>query len=269
MPLVVDGLQNQSKTKDLLQLLSTFGVGQELSKVKKSKAMRAGKGKYRNSRYVLAKGPLVIYNDDDIKSGEGENQGLFSAARNISGVDVCNVNRLNILQLAPGGHLGRFLIFTRSAFKQLDSVFGGFAKESAQKAGYNLNRSVMTCADLSTIINSDAVQAQLKDIKFNVRIHDKTKKNPLTNAAAMHKVNPFAKKRAELVKAAEAKRHAARAAALKAKKKDKKKPARNKAYQALQKGLADSFADAEKLIADEEAAGNYRPGDTSEEEDED
>ena len=126
----------------------------------------------------------------------------------------------------------------------------------------------MTCSDLSTIINSDAVQAVLKEVKFNVRIHDKTKKNPLTNAAAMHKVNPFAKKRAEIVKAAEAKRQAARAAALKAKKKDKKKPARNKAYQALQKGLEDSFKDAEDKIAEEEAAGNYRPGDTDSDADE-
>ena len=33
----------------------------------------------------------------------------------------------------------------------------------------------------------------------------------------MHKLNPFAKKKAELLKAAEAKRHAAKAAALKAK----------------------------------------------------
>jgi hypothetical protein len=27
-------------------------------------------------------------------------------------------------QLAPGGHLGRFIIFTKSAFDKLDSVFG-------------------------------------------------------------------------------------------------------------------------------------------------
>jgi len=248
----------------MLELLAKFGVGAELDKVKKSKAMRAGKGKYRNSRYVRAKGPLVIYNDDDT-----DNEGLTLAARNINGVDVCNVNRLNILQLAPGGHLGRFLIFTQSAFKQLDSVFGDFTKESAQKSGYKLNRTVMTCADLSTIINSDAVQAQLKGVKSNVRIHDKTKKNPLKNAAAMNKLNPFAKKRAELVKAAEAKRAAGRAAALKAKKKDKKKPGRNKAYQALQKGLEDSFKDAEAVIAAEEEAGNYRPGNSDDDEDED
>merc|ERR1719171_1487988 len=123
----------------------------------------------------------------------------------------------------------------------------------------------MTCADLSTIINSDAVQAVLNAEKTNVRIHDKTKKNPLTNAAAMHKINPFAKKRSEIVKAAEAKRHAARAATLKAKKDAKGKKARqarNKKYQELQDGLVASFKDAENIIAEEQKAGNYVPGDT-------
>ena len=29
-----------------------------------------------------------------------------------------------LLQLAPGGHLGRFIIWTKSAFEQLDTIFG-------------------------------------------------------------------------------------------------------------------------------------------------
>ena len=257
LPLVLDGVK-ADKTKDLLATLNKFGAGPELMKVDKSKSMRNGQGKYRYSRYVRSKGPLVIYNDDDCEN-------LVKAARNIMGIDVCNVNRLNILQLAPGGHLGRFLIFTSSAFKQLDNVFGDFTKASTQKSGYTLNRSIMTCADLSTIINSDGVQAVLRAEKTSVRIHDKSKKNPLTNAAAMHKLNPFAKKKVELLKAADAKRHAARKATLKAKKTNKRKIVRNKASQALQQGLTDSFAAADKMLADEEAAGNYRPGDTSSE----
>ena len=28
------------------------------------------------------------------------------------------------MQLAPGGHVGRFIIWTKSAFAKLDSVFG-------------------------------------------------------------------------------------------------------------------------------------------------
>ena len=29
-----------------------------------------------------------------------------------------------VLQLAPGGHVGRFIVWTKSAFEKLDSIFG-------------------------------------------------------------------------------------------------------------------------------------------------
>jgi large subunit ribosomal protein L4e len=103
----------------------------------------------RNTRYSLRKGPLVIYGD--------ENNLIKRTARNLPGVDTCSVHRLNLLQLAPGGHLGRFLIFTKDAFKALNTIFGNYRKKGVEKGGYVLNRSVMTVADLSRLINSDQV----------------------------------------------------------------------------------------------------------------
>ena len=186
-PLVVDGLNDSDKTSELLTVLGKLGASDDLTKVKSSKKIRTGVGKYRNSRYVMRKGPLLVYADES---------NLAQAARNIPGVDVCNVHRLNVLQLAPGGHLGRFVIYTKSAFSALDAVFGDFVKASAEKKGYTLNRPVMECADLARIINSDQVQTVLRDLKAkHARVHDKTKKNPLTNKAMMHKLNPFAKKK--------------------------------------------------------------------------
>ena len=185
LPLVVDsGIGSEGTTSKLIATLNKFGVKDELIKVDKSKKIRSGKGKYRHSRYVMRKGPLIVYSDDskDVKQ----------AARNIPGVDVCNVHRLNILQLAPGGHLGRFVIFTQDAFNQLDSVFGTHDKQSTEKSGYTLARPQMTCADLSRIINSDQVQAKLRDIRHSVRVHDKTRKNPLKNKALMNRLNPYA-----------------------------------------------------------------------------
>jgi hypothetical protein len=44
--------------------------------------------------------------------------------RNLPGVEVSSVDSLNLLQLAPGGHLGRFVIFTQSAFDRLDKIYG-------------------------------------------------------------------------------------------------------------------------------------------------
>lgn len=40
-------------------------------------------------------------------------------------MEVCSVDRLNLLQLAPGGHLGRFCVWTKSAVEKLDAIFGG------------------------------------------------------------------------------------------------------------------------------------------------
>jgi len=209
----------------------------------------------------MKKGPLVIYGD--------ESTNVRRAARNLPGVDVCHVGRLNIIQLAPGGHLGRLVVFTQCAFKKLNSLFGTHFKNSVEKTGYSLNRSVMTCADLSRIINSDQVQSKLREVRTSVRVHDKTKKNPLTNRAMMQKLNPFAAEQRQILDKIEAERHAARAAALKAKRSKAGKATKAKrsaGYQALQKDLQEGYQNAEDLIAEEERAGNYQPGDTSEEE---
>jgi len=259
-PLVVENL-NAPNTKSLLSTLTAFGAGPDLAKVRKSRHIRSGAGKYRNSRYVVGKGPLIIYGD--------QSEGVKRQAKNLPGVDTCHVNRLNILQLAPGGHLGRFLVFTKDAFKALNSIFGTYRYASLEKSGYKLNRNVMSCADLARIINSDQVQSKLREMRTSVKIHDKTKKNPLTNKAMMTKLNPFAKKKAEILAKAEKERQTAKAKALKAKKTKAEKAAKTKRtakYNELQGELQAAFKKADDIIAEEEKAGNYVPGDTSEEE---
>merc|ERR1711990_1435642 len=260
LPLVLQS--KDTNTKSLLSTLTKLGAGADLAKVRKSKQIRQGTGKYRNSRYVMRKGPLVIYGDESVN--------IKQAARNLPGVDTCHVTRLNILQLAPGGHLGRFVVYTKDAFKSLSTVFGGYNEKSTQKSGFTLNRTVMACADIARIINSDQVQSKLRDVRQNIRVHDKTKKNPLKNKAMMNKLNPFAKKKAELIAKQEKERAAKRAATLKAKRSKagrKSKAGRTQTWKGLQDGLKKSFKDAEDVIAEEERQGNYVPGE-SEEEDE-
>lgn len=75
----------------------------------------------RNRRYIFRKGPLIVY---------GTKGSLVEAFRNITGIDICNVERLSLLKLAPGGHLGRFVIWTKSAFEKLESIYGSFEKLS-------------------------------------------------------------------------------------------------------------------------------------------
>ena len=76
--------------------------------------MRTGVGKIRNRRHTMRKGPLVIYKEDN---------GICKAFRNLPGVTMMNVSRLNLLHLAPGGHLGRFCIWTETAFAALNDIY--------------------------------------------------------------------------------------------------------------------------------------------------
>ncbi|KAK4800351.1 hypothetical protein SAY86_020838 [Trapa natans] len=185
MPLVVgDFAESIEKTPAAIKVLKQIGAYADAEKAKDSIGIRPGKGKMRNRRYINRKGPLIVYGAD------GAN--IEKAFRNIPGVEVANVEWLNLLKLAPGGHLGRFVIWTRSAFEKLDSIFGSFEKPSEKKKGYVLPRSKMVNADLARIINSDEVQSVVRPIETEVK-RATLKKNPLKNLNTMLRLNPYAK----------------------------------------------------------------------------
>ncbi|KAG7567595.1 60S ribosomal protein L4 C-terminal domain, partial [Arabidopsis thaliana x Arabidopsis arenosa] len=137
----------------------------------------------RNRPYVSRKGPLIVYGNEGAK--------LVKAFRNIPGIDLCHVERLSLLKLAPGGHLGRFVVWTKSAFAKLESVYGSFEMSSEMKKGYVLPRAKMVNADLARIINSDEVQSVVRPIEMDVK-RAVLKKNPLKNLNVMLKLNPYA-----------------------------------------------------------------------------
>ena len=186
IPLVVDNL-NVDKTSTLIETLEKLGLKEELDKVKVTKKVRAGQGKYRNRRYRLRKGPLVVYGSND--------EHLTQTARNIPGVELCHIDRLNLLQLSPGGHLGRLIVWTRSAFTRLNHIFGTVTEPGVGKKGYVLERPLLTNANLARIINSDEVQSVVRPKQQNKQLHDRQKKNPLKNRRKMDYLNPFDKQR--------------------------------------------------------------------------
>ena len=53
-----------------------------------------------------------------------------------AGITLISVDRLNLLKVAPGGHVGRFCIWTQSAFSRLDNIYGTWRKGSQEKTGY-------------------------------------------------------------------------------------------------------------------------------------
>lgn len=183
IPLVLnDKLQDLKKTKEAVAVLRKVGAWSDILKVYASKHTRAGKGKMRNRRTVMKRGPVIIYDKDN---------GIKKAFRNIPGVSLLCVERLNLLRMAPGGHVGRFVIWTESAFKKLDSLYGTWSKKSQQKVDFNLPQPIMTNSDLGRLLKAFEIQSVLRaPIKRQVR--SKVKKNPLKNIAIMSKLNPYA-----------------------------------------------------------------------------
>ncbi|OQS05018.1 hypothetical protein THRCLA_02800, partial [Thraustotheca clavata] len=191
IPLVLDdSVEATQKTAAAIKILAKIGAEVDVEKVKDSKKVRTGRGKSRNRRYSLKKGPLVVY---------AHANGIEKAFRNIPGVELAPVERLNLLSLAPGGHVGRFIVWTKSAFEQLDTIYGTYSKKSAVKSDYTLPRHVMSNANLGRLINSDEIQSVVRAgiYKNTRRAH---KKNPLKNLGAMVKLNPYTlvARRAEL-----------------------------------------------------------------------
>jgi len=195
VPLVVaDSVQGLTKTKEAVAFLRRSKAWQDVARVYASRRMRAGKGKLRNRRHVQKLGPLVVYDQD---------LGVTRAFRNIPGVDTIQVDNLNLLKLAPGGHVGRFCIWTESAFKKLDGLYGTWKKASTSKAGWNLPQPKMASTDLSSLLKSEAIRAVLRAPNRKVR-RAVVKTNPLKNIRTMLQLNPYAavqKKNAELIAA--------------------------------------------------------------------
>ena len=182
MPLVLaDSLNSVATTKNARAILEACGAYDDVQKSADSRKVRAGAGKMRNRRYVQRRGPLVIY---DVT------EGLDKAFRNLPGVQLALVDNLNLLDLAPGGHMGRFCVWTKGAFEKLDSIFGTYDETATFKSGFNLPRAMMSNADLARIINSDEIQSIVKPAVGVSAVIPK-KRNPLTHSDVKAALNPY------------------------------------------------------------------------------
>ncbi|XP_014487932.1 PREDICTED: 60S ribosomal protein L4-like [Dinoponera quadriceps] len=182
-PLVVsDKIETYNKTKQAVIFLRRIKAWNDIQKVYKSQRFRAGKGKMRNRRRIQRRGPLIVY---------GKDEGICKAFRNIPGVDLMNISKMNLLKMAPGGHVGRFVIWTKSAFEQLDALYGTWRKESQLKKGYNLPFPKMANTDLSRLLKSEEIRKVLRAPRKKV-VRKVKKLNPLANTRAMLRLNPYA-----------------------------------------------------------------------------
>jgi|Transcript_158344 large subunit ribosomal protein L4e len=182
VPLVIsNGIESVTRAKQAAEILKRVHADADVEHAKDSKQLRCGKGKMRNRRYVLRRGPLVVYNED---------HGITKAFRNLPGVETCCVTRLNLLQLAPGGHMGRFVIWSQGAFQKLNELYGTWTRASSKKH-FHLPHHTMANSDLGRLINSDEIQSAVRAAKAPAK-RAPIKKNPLRNAAVLVKLNPYA-----------------------------------------------------------------------------
>ena len=116
LPLVIDDtFEALSKVKEVKAVLASLGFDAELTRVKDSRNIRAGKGKHRGRKMKQAVGPLIVVVDS---------KSLSKAAGNIPGVEVTTITNLNTEMLAPGTHPGRLTVWSSGAIKKLSGLYG-------------------------------------------------------------------------------------------------------------------------------------------------
>jgi large subunit ribosomal protein L4e len=99
-----------TKTKELEEIFKKMNLKEELDRSSEKK-VRAGKGKSRGRKYKKRTGPLLVVS---------KKCGLERSGKNIPGVEIVQVKRINAGLLAPGTIPGRLTLFTEAALDVLE-----------------------------------------------------------------------------------------------------------------------------------------------------
>ena len=177
--MVSDAVGGLGRTRDAVGFLRAVGAYPDVEKVEASRHVRPTKGKWRNRRYVARRGPLLVTH---------ANAGGCRGFGNIRGVEVANVESLNLLQLAPGGHLGRFVIWTQSAFARLNAIYGTRETESEVKKGWKLPMPLVTERDIQRVMENVKIREVLKPKKEEV----KAAKKKVAPKKSLKALSPYA-----------------------------------------------------------------------------
>jgi large subunit ribosomal protein L4e len=115
IPLIVDNaIEGLTKSKEVEETLTSLGVIADITRVRDSRNVRAGKGKHRGRKMKQAIGPLIVVVND---------KQLVNAASNVPGVQVTTVANLNTEMLAPGTHPGRLTLWSNGAIEKLGELY--------------------------------------------------------------------------------------------------------------------------------------------------
>ena len=150
IPLVIESsVESIVCTKSGQMTLKRIGAFYDIFEKAGKKTLKAGKGKLRNRRRKKYLGPLIIFEKN------------ARAFRNIPGVETCCIDSLKLQKLAPGGHVGRFCIWTYRSFSKLDQIYNGFNLEKLQKGESIKENDIISNPALKKIINSFEIQNKI------------------------------------------------------------------------------------------------------------
>lgn len=111
-PIVLDSaVEEIEKTKDAIELLKKLGIYNDVERSKNGKRIRPGKGKRRNRKYRQPVSMLVMLP----KGCKGIN-----AFSNLPGVTVKYPHQITVEDLAPGGDMGRLVLISENAIRDLE-----------------------------------------------------------------------------------------------------------------------------------------------------
>lgn len=111
VPVVIDDkLEKLDKTNDIIDVLRSIGLHDDIKRSQDGRHIRAGRGKMRGRRYRQPKSILFVAT---------EGSPVLVGARNLPGVNTISPSRINTELLAPGGDPGRLVIFTKKAFESI------------------------------------------------------------------------------------------------------------------------------------------------------
>ena len=111
LPIVVsDDFESLKKSKDVLKTLASLGFAKDLERASTRIKRTSGVKRLRGRSKHVPRTVLVI---------TAKESAVTKAARNLAGVDVATVDKLNQVLLAPGGVPGRLTIWTQGALKRM------------------------------------------------------------------------------------------------------------------------------------------------------
>jgi len=117
LPFVVSSdFEKLTRAKDVLNALKLWGLEEELHRIEDGIKRKSRRSQLRGRVKQVPVGPLIVVTSSD--------SNLKTAAENIPGFRIVDVNSISVFDLVPGGHPIRFVIWTESSVSALNQKFG-------------------------------------------------------------------------------------------------------------------------------------------------